>query len=57
MNNTGAGGRETSRAPACNHEERDMWITLFSLALGAAVSFGVAAVVLAHSTYLARLAR
>jgi hypothetical protein len=34
-----------------------MWITLFSLALGAAVSFGVAAVVLAHSTHLARLAR
>jgi hypothetical protein len=26
-----------------------MWITLFSLALGAAVCFGVAAVILAHS--------
>jgi hypothetical protein len=26
-----------------------MWITLFSLALGEAVCFGVAAVILAHS--------
>jgi hypothetical protein len=55
MNKTGAGGRETSRAPACNRKERDIWTTLFSLALGAAVCFGVAAVVLAYSTYLARL--
>jgi hypothetical protein len=34
-----------------------MWTTLFSLAFGAALCFGVAAVVLAYSTYLARLAR
>jgi hypothetical protein len=30
-----------------------MWITLFSLALGAAVCFGVAAVILAHSKSMA----
>ena len=36
-------------------EERDMWITLFSLALGAAVCFGVTAVILAHSKSIARL--
>ena len=53
--NTGAGGRETGRAPACNHEERDMWAILFSLALAAAVCFGGAAVVLVYSKYLARL--
>ena len=53
--NTGAGGRETGRAPACNHEERDMWAILFSLALAAAVCFGMAAVVLVYSKYLARL--
>jgi hypothetical protein len=34
-----------------------MWTTLFTLALGAAVCFGVAAVVLGYSKYLARLAR
>jgi hypothetical protein len=34
-----------------------MWTILFSLALTAAAGFGVAAVVLAYSTYLARLAR
>jgi hypothetical protein len=56
-NNTGADGRETGRAPACNREERDMWTTLFTLALGAAVCFGVAAFVLGYSKYLARLAR
>ena len=50
-NNTGAGGRETGRAPACDHEERDMWATLFSLALAAAVCFGVAAAGLAYSKY------
>ena len=50
-----AGGRETGRASACNHEERDMWTTLFSLALAAAVCFGVAAVALVCSKYLARL--
>src|SRR5262245_50046384 len=43
------------RAPACNHEERDMWAILFSLALAAAVCFGMAAVVLAYSKHLARL--
>ena len=48
---TGAGGRETGRAPACDHEERDMWATLFSLALAAAVCFGVAAAGLAYSKY------
>jgi hypothetical protein len=32
-----------------------MWITLFSLALAAAVCFGAAAIVLAHSKYLAGL--
>jgi hypothetical protein len=32
-----------------------MWTTLFSLALAAAACFGVAAVALAFSTYLARL--
>jgi len=32
-----------------------MWTTLFSLALGAAVCFGVTAVILAYSKYLARL--
>jgi hypothetical protein len=32
-----------------------MWTTLFSLALAAAVGFGVAAVVMAYSKYLARL--
>ena len=52
---TGAGGRETGRAPACNHKERDMWIALFSLALAAAACFGVAAVILAYSKYPARL--
>jgi len=40
-------------------EEREMWITLFSLALTAAVCSGVAAVVLARgqhvAKYLARL--
>src|SRR5262249_11971812 len=51
MNYTGAGGRETGRAPACDHEERDMWATLFSLALAAAVCFGVAAAGLASSKY------
>src|SRR5262249_61061242 len=53
--NTGAGGRETGRAPACNHEERDMWAILFSLALAAAVCFGGAAVVLVYSKYLGRV--
>jgi hypothetical protein len=48
---TGAGGRETGRAPACDHEERDMWAILFSLALAAAVCFGVAAAGLAYSKY------
>src|SRR5262245_55287302 len=38
-----AGGRETGHAAACNHEERNMWAILFSLALSAAVCFGVAA--------------
>src|SRR5262245_2849101 len=38
-----------------NHEERDMWIVLFSLTLGAAACFGVTALVLARSKYLARL--
>jgi len=37
-----AGGRETGHAAACNHEERNMWAILFSLALSAAVCFGVA---------------
>ena len=32
-----------------------MWITVFSLTLAAAACFGLAAVVLAHSKYLARL--
>jgi hypothetical protein len=32
-----------------------MWTTLFSFALGAAVCFSVAAVILAHSKYMARL--
>jgi hypothetical protein len=32
-----------------------MWTTLFSLALGSAACFGVAAVVLAYSKYSARL--
>jgi hypothetical protein len=32
-----------------------MWIILFSLTLGAAACFGVAALVLARSKYLARL--
>ena len=32
-----------------------MWIILFSLTLGAAACFGVAAIALAHSKYLARL--
>jgi hypothetical protein len=32
-----------------------MWATVFSLALGAAVCFGVVAVVLAHNRYLAGL--
>lgn len=53
-NNTGAGGRETDCAPACNSEERDMWTTLFSLTLTAAICFGVAAIVLPHVKYLAR---
>lgn len=56
-NNTGADGRETGRAPACNPEERDMWTILFSLASAAALGFGVAAIVLAYNTYLARVAR
>jgi hypothetical protein len=43
--------------PPAIMEERDMWTILFSLALTAGVGFGVAAVVLAYSTYLARLAR
>ena len=55
MNYTGTGGRETGRAPACNHEERDMWAILFSLAPAAAVCFGVAAGVLAYGKYPARL--
>jgi hypothetical protein len=54
-NNTGAGGRETGRAPACNREERDIWTTLFSLALAAAACFGVAAIAPAYSKYLAQL--
>src|SRR5215472_15374535 len=33
---------------------RDMWTTLFSLALAAAVCFSVAAIALAYSKYLAR---
>jgi hypothetical protein len=32
-----------------------MWMTLFSVTLAAAACFGVAAVVLAQSKYLARL--
>jgi hypothetical protein len=35
-------------------EERDMWTTLFSLTLTAAICFGVAAIVLPHVRYLAR---
>ena len=34
-----------------------MWTILFSLASAAALGFGVAAIVLAYSTYLGRLAR
>jgi hypothetical protein len=34
-----------------------MWTILFSLAVTAAVGFGTAAVILAYSTYLARLVR
>jgi hypothetical protein len=49
MNDSGAGGRETSSAP--------MWTILFGLTLAAAVCFGVSAVALAYSKYLARLAR
>jgi hypothetical protein len=36
-------------------EERDVWTTLFIFALAAAISFGVAAIVLPRIKYLARL--
>jgi hypothetical protein len=52
-NNTGVGGRETRSRSRLQLEERDMWTALFILTLTAAISFGVAAIVLPHIKYLA----
>ena len=45
--------RDQSRS-RLQYEERDMWITVFSLALASAACFGVAAVVMAYSKRVAR---
>ena len=41
--------------PPAIMRDRDMWITLFSVALAAATCFGATAIILARSKYLAGL--